>query len=152
MSAVNTLGIVDFCINKIKRILSGYNLASWNTSLKKATAVYNKSPNQNYLMGSSPNDYKTSTDMQYEKEKQAGLDILHNSEKFKDRQQKLLDKGAFRVPQDREEWQRVDQPTWSGEVYKIKEDAPFVQNLVQDITGKYHDSKTVLPVDKDSKE
>ena len=102
-------------------------------------------------MGSAPDDYEKSPALQYELSKQSGLDVKHNNDKFKDRQEKLIQKGAFRIPMDREEWQRIDQPTFSGEVYKVQEGNAFIGSDVLDSTGKRHDSKVVLPVDKDSK-
>ena len=33
-------------------------MTSWNDSLKKATRVFNDTPNHNYLMGSKPDNYK----------------------------------------------------------------------------------------------
>ena len=145
MASVNTLAVVDAAISKLKRIISGYNSVSWNESLKKATRVFNESPNQNYLMGSAPDDYEKSPALQYELSKQSGLDVKHNNDKFKDRQEKLIQKGAFRIPMDREEWQRIDQPTFSGEVYKVQEGNAFIGSDVLDSTGKRHDSKVVLP-------
>ena len=38
----NTLLFVDSTIGTLKRILSGFSLTEWASSLKKATAVYNE--------------------------------------------------------------------------------------------------------------
>ena len=58
VQAVNTLGVVDASIMRLKRILSGRNLAQFKTSLEKNTNKANNS-SHTYLMGSAPEDYKS---------------------------------------------------------------------------------------------
>jgi hypothetical protein len=74
MQSVNTLAIVDRVVGKLKVILSGYSLTDWAGALRKATAAYNDK-SHSYLMGSAPDDVKTSPELQYELDKQNGIMI-----------------------------------------------------------------------------
>jgi hypothetical protein len=148
VQAVNTLGVVDAAIMRLKRILSGRNLAQFKTSLEKATNKANNS-SHSYLMGSAPEDYKSSESLQYVLEAQGGKDMLHNNKKWKNKVARLSDKGGFRTARDRTEWERIDQPTWSGDVKKAD---LFKGANVEDTEGKSHPVKTVLPVPAGSKD
>jgi hypothetical protein len=148
VQAVNTLGIVDQAIQKLKRILSGYNLNAFKGSLDKATKAYNRS-SHSYLMGSAPEDYKGSEALQYTLEAQAGRDMLHNNKKWHAKVQKLTDQGGFRTALDRDTWERIDQPTWSGKVSKVDR---LKGANVEDTEGKSHPVRTVLPVPVGSKD
>jgi hypothetical protein len=118
MQSVNTLAIVDRVVGKLKVILSGYSLTDWAGALKKATAAYNEK-SHSYLMGSAPNDVKGSAELQYELDKQNGLAIRHNNEKWRARAGKLRDAGAFRTARPRADWERIDAPKFSGEVHEV---------------------------------
>ena len=48
-------------------------------------------------MGSAPDDVKGSAELQYELDKQNGLDIKHNNDKWRAKAAKLRDAGAFRI-------------------------------------------------------
>ena len=101
VQAVNTLGIVDQVIQKLKRILSGYNLNAFKGSLDKAMKAYNRTSHR-YLLGSAPEDDKNSEELQYTLEAQAGRDMLHNNKKWKAKVGRLQDQGGFRTALDRE--------------------------------------------------
>ena len=148
VQAVNTLGVVDAAIMRLKRILSGRNLAQFKTSLEAATNKANNS-SHTYLMGSAPEDYKSSETLQYVLEAESGKDMLHNNQKWKAKVARLSDKGGFRTARDRSEWERIDQPTWSGDVKKVD---GFKGANVEDTQGKSHPVKTVLPVPAGSKD
>ena len=81
VQAVNTLGVVDAAIMRLKRILSGRNLTKFKSSLESATNKANNS-SHSYLMGSAPEDYKSSESLQYVLEAQGGKDMLHNNKKM----------------------------------------------------------------------
>ena len=110
VQAVNTLGVVDAAIMRLKRILSGRNLAQFKTSLEKATNKANNN-SHTYLMGSAPEDYKSSETLQYVLEAQAGKDMLHNNKKWENKVARLSQKEGHRTARDRSEWERLDQPT-----------------------------------------
>ena len=55
----------------------------------------------------------------------------------------LRERGAFRTPLPRETWERVGQPTWSGQVYLTD---GFNAANVQDARGRNFPAKTTLPV------
>ena len=93
VQAINTLGVVDAAIQKLKRILSGYNLSAFKGSLEKATNAYNRA-SHSYLMGSAPDDYKSSEALQYTLEAQAGKDMLHNN-KMEGESWKVARPGGF---------------------------------------------------------
>ena len=53
-------------------------------------------------MGSAPDDVKGSAELQYELDKQNGLMLRHNNEKWRTKAGKLRDAGAFRTPLPRD--------------------------------------------------
>jgi len=118
MQSANTLGIVDRVVGKLKVILSGYSLTDWLGALRKATAAYNDK-SHSYLMGSAPDDVKGSAELQYELDKQNGLNIKHNNDKWKAKAAKLRDSGAFRIPRPRDTWERIDAPKFGGQVFNV---------------------------------
>jgi hypothetical protein len=142
MHSVNTLAIVDNRIKQLKTILSGMNLTQWSDSLKRATEALNER-NTAPLMRSAPNDVEGSTELQYEIEKQSGLDTKHNNTLWRKRVGALRDRGAFRTPLPRESWERVDQPKWGGKVHITDS---FKGANVEDTDGKSHTVKTSLAV------
>ena len=79
MQAVNTLSGVDSVIRKLKTIISGYSLTNWTEAMRKATEAYNES-SHDYLMGSAPEDMKSSPLLQYENDFKVGKQVQHNNE------------------------------------------------------------------------
>jgi len=118
MQAASTLAVVDRVIGKLKIILSGDSLTDWSGALRKATAAYNNK-SHSYLMGSAPDDVKGSAELQYELDKQNGLDIKHNNDKWRAKGAKLRDSGAFRIPRPRDTWERIDAPKFGGDVFNV---------------------------------
>ena len=94
---LNSLAAVDRAIGKLRVILSCSSLANWASALMKATEAYNEN-SHTYLMGSALSDVKGSDKLQYELDKVHGENIKHNSEKWQQKEGKLRDAGAFRVP------------------------------------------------------
>jgi len=99
-------------------MLSTYSLADWAGALKRATIAYNEN-SHSALMGSAPNDVKTSPELQYKLEKQNGNKLKFNNDKWRQKAGKLRDAGAFRVPLPRDTWERIDAPKFSGEVHDV---------------------------------
>ena len=118
MQTANTLAVVDRVIGKLKSILSGYSLTDWSGALRKATTAINNN-SHSYLMSSAPDDVKASTALQYELDKQNGLDIKHNNNKWRAKVGRLRDAGAMRLPRPRETWDRIDAPKFGGEVLPV---------------------------------
>ena len=121
VQAVNTLAVVDRVIGKLKTILSSEkDLGStWAQNMEKATRRYNEKQHS-YLMGTAPKFVKETPLLQYELEKTHGEQIQHNNQKWRDKVDKLQEKGALRIPKDRNEWEHLDVPKWKGEVYDVK--------------------------------
>ena len=148
MQSVNTLAAVDRVIQSLKTILSSYSLTgNWAENLKKATRVYNDRGHE-YLMQSAPDDVKGSEVLQYELTKRHGLQIKHNFEKWKSKAGKLSDEGAFRIPLPRREWDRVDAPKFSGQVYEV---GGFKGANVETKDGQSFPVKTALAVPRGSR-
>ena len=84
-------------------------------------------------MGSAPEDHKSSETLQYVLEAQAGKDMKNNNKRWKSKVARISDKGGFRTARDRSEWERIDQPTWSGDVKKVD---GFKGANVEDDRGK----------------
>ncbi len=145
MQSINTLALVDKAIGTLKQILSSYNLTQWAESLKKATEVYN-SRSHEHLLGSAPEDVKGSQEMQYELLLDDAEKTKHNNQKWRAKAGKLKDQGAFRVPLDRETWERIDQPKFAGEVHEMPDRNAFKGSNVEDVDGKSFPVKTILPV------
>ena len=118
MQTANSLATVDRVIGKLKTILPGYSLTDWSGALRKATAAYNDK-SHSYLMGSAPDDVKGSAALQYELDKQNGIDVKHNNDKWRAKAGKLRDAGAFRTPLPRSTWERIDAPKFSGESFSV---------------------------------
>ena len=120
MRQPQNIAVVDRALGKLKKLLSTYSLKNWVHSLKKARIAYNENSHAG-LMGSLPNDVKTSPKLQYEIEKNNGLKFKHNNDKWRAKAGKLRDAGAFRVPLPRDTRMRWDAPQLSGEVHDVVE-------------------------------
>ena len=68
-------------------------------------------------MKSAPEDVKGSTVLQYELEKQSGLDVKPNVEVNERRIAKLREDDAFRLLMPKATWARANQPRYSEKVY-----------------------------------
>ena len=70
-------------------------------------------------MGSAPNDVKGSNALQYELDKMNWEHILHNNQNWRQKAGRLKDEGAFRVPTDRNTWERIAAPKFAGKVLQV---------------------------------
>jgi hypothetical protein len=114
----NTLSVVDRAIGKLKKLLANYDLSNWANSLKRATLAHNENSHDK-LMGSAPNDVKTSPELQYQIEADHGKEIKHNNDKWRNRVGRLRDAGAFRTALPRGTWARIDAPKFSGGTFNV---------------------------------
>ena len=69
-------------------------------------------------MGSAPNDVN-GKGLKYELDKMTGEHMLHNNKKLRQQARRLKDEGAFRIPTDRNTWQRRDAPKCAGKVLQV---------------------------------
>ena len=65
----------------------------------------------------------------YELEAEAGIDMKHNYDKWAGRIHNLKNKGAFRTPLPRAQWEGIEQPRFAGNVHHVKS---FVGPEVED--------------------
>ena len=82
-------------------------------------------------------------EVQYMLEAQAGKDIKHNNDRWRSKAGKLTDKGAFRVPADRNTWERIDAPKFDGKVHQV---AALKGANVEDEEGRSYPVRKVLAV------
>ena len=71
------------------------------------------------LFGAAPDDVEDSKVLQYVLEADAGKAVSHNNRRWRDKAGKLQDLKGFRVPLDRNTWDRIDQPKFSGKVHQV---------------------------------
>jgi hypothetical protein len=133
MRQPNSISVVDAAIGTFQKTLSAYSLTNWTDNLKRAAIAYNEN-SHTALMGSAPNDVKNTEALQYEIEKNNGLQIKHNNDKWRAKAGKLRDEGAFRAPLPRSTWERLDAPKFSGELHDVVE---FKGANVGDGTNSY---------------
>ena len=147
---VNTLAVVDRAIGKFKGILK--NLVAkggtWPSNVPKAEVIFNERPNT-HLLGASPDELDKNAVLDYQLEQEAGEDIKHNTEKWRDKAAKLRERGAFRVPLPRAQWESIEAPKFDGKVHHVK---ALIGGMVEDTEGHRYPVKQVLAVPKNSEE
>jgi len=142
--SVNSLAGIDRAQQTIKTILANLQAnsdAPWSSLMKKATDLYND--RENSAIFTSPEDVTENKEVQYFLEAQAGKDIKHNNNRWRSRAGKLTDKGAFRVPADRNTWERIDQPKFGGKVHQVE---GLKGANVEDTEGNSYPVRKVLAV------
>ena len=78
------------------RDAANQNSPNWASRLDKVVAGINNTPTQP-LMDSAPNDVEDNDILQFARKKQGSIDMETNRQLTRDRVNKLVDKGAFRV-------------------------------------------------------
>ena len=140
---VNTLAGVDRAQQSIKGILKNIQgSGGWAKHIKRATELYNDREHS-ALYGAAPDDVSENKVLQYLLESEAGGKVKHNNQKWRQKAGRLRDKGAFRVPLDRNTWPRLDQPRFSGEVHQV---AALKGANVEDSEGNSYPVRQVLAV------
>ena len=112
--------------------------------MKRATDLYNDREN-GALYGESPEGIPENKEVQYLLEVQAGKDVKHNNNRWRAKAGKLIDKGAFRVPKPRKEWERIDAPKFEGRVHQVAATALKGANI-EDDDGNSFPVRKVLAV------
>ena len=116
---VNSIAAVDRAMQSVKSILKNVQgdggLAK---GIKRASSLYNDREHS-ALYGASPDDVADGTNevLQYQLEAEVGGKVKFNNHKWRQKAGRLKDKGAYRIPLDRNEWERIDQPKFYGEVH-----------------------------------
>ena len=101
---------------------------TWSTYVQKAEEIFNERPNA-HLLNTASNDVKGNDVLNYELEAEAGVDMKHNYDKWASRIEDLKNKGAFRTPLPRAQWEGVEQPKFAGNVHHVK---TFIGTDVED--------------------
>ena len=145
--SINSLAVVDAAIKNLKEMIAKEMVDTSSDSWSKALPAAVKAKNSNShpaLMNSAPEDVKGSAVLQYELEKQSGLDAAVNTNtNEKDRIQKLRELGAFRVLLPKSTWSRAGVPRWGEKVHE------FLHVYGQDVKavdGTTAPIRNVLPV------
>ena len=141
---IKALAVVDRAIGKYKTILK--NLVAkggtWSEKVKQAEAIFNERPKE-HMMGASPDEVDKNAVLGYQLEKEAGADIRFNNEKWRDRVRKLHERGAFRAPLPRAEWESIEAPKFGGKVHHVKS---IMGAIVEDTEGHRFPVKQVMAV------
>ena len=140
---VSAIAAVDRAQQSLKSILKNIQGdGGWARSIKRAAALYNDREHS-ALYGAAPDDVSDNKVLQYQLEAEAGGKVKHNNDKWRQKAGRLRDKGAFRVPLDRNTWERIDAPKFGGEVHQVKE---LVGANVRDEEGQSYPIRQVLAV------
>ena len=117
---VNSIAAVDRTQQSIKGILENIQGdGGWSKSIKQATSIYNDREHS-ALYGAAPDEVSDNKVLQYHLEKENGEKVKHNNQRWRQKAGKLKDKGAFRVPLDRNTWERIDQQNLAEKCTKWK--------------------------------
>ena len=141
----NSIAAVDRCIQSIKRILASLQQNSdkgWSAFISKACELYNDREHA-HLYGESPDGLKSNEVLRYHLEAENGENTLHNNRIWRNKAGSLKDKGAFRIPEPKETWPRIDQPRFKSDVHQVE---GFKGANVLDSEGRSYQVKEVLPV------
>jgi len=149
---INHLAVVDAAIRTLKDTLKKDMTAksndSWLKSLPAAVKAYNGN-SHSAVLNSAPEDVKSTPVLQYELEKQSGLDAAHNAKVHQERMARLRSAGAFRLVLPRSTWVRSGQPRYSDKVYELDY---FVGPDVVAKDGTRRPVRDALPVPRGSQD
>jgi hypothetical protein len=144
-ASINSIALIDRTQQSIKKIMANLQAdttAQWSSLTKKATSIYNDREH-GALYGENPEDVSENKPLMYILENQAGKDIKHNNDRWRAKAGKIVDKGAFRIPKKREEWERIDAPKYEGKVHTV---AGLKGANVEDTEGNSFPVRKVLAV------
>ena len=147
--SVNSIAGVDRAQQSVKTIMANLQVnstAPWSSLLKKAVDIYNDKEH-GALYGESPEGVSENKEVQYQLEAEAGKDVKHNNDRWRSKAGKLKDKGSFRVPADRNTWERIDAPKFDGKVHQV---AGLKGANVEDEEGRSYPVRKVLAVPDNS--
>ena len=149
---INHLAVVDAAIrtlkDTLKKDMTAKSSDSWLDSLPAAVKAYNANSHA-AIMNTAPEDVKNTPVLQYELEKQSGLDAAHNAKVHQDRMVRLRSAGAFRLVMPRSTWVRSGQPRYSEKVYELDH---FVGPDVVAKDGTRRPVRDALPVPRGSQD
>jgi len=149
---INHLAVVDAAIrtlkDTLKKDMTAKSSDSWLDSLPAAVKAYNGNSHA-AILNTAPEDVKSTPVLQYELEKQSGLDAAHNAKVHQDRMVRLRSAGAFRLVLPRSTWVRSGQPRYSDKVYELDY---FVGPDVVAKDGTRRPVRDALPVPRGSQD
>ena len=142
----NGLAPVDRVIGTLKRAIFRRVVAdgnkNWVTDLQKTVDGYNETIHS-ALQGRPPEEVKDDGELQFALRRANSEAMVHNSAVVQRRDEKLQDKGAFRVHEPSRSFARSYQARYGDKVHAIAE---VKRGYVTDTEGKAFKSKYVLPV------
>ena len=144
--SINSLAVVDSAIRNLKITIAkdmvDTSSESWSRALPAAVKAHNSNSHP-ALLGSAPEDVKGTPVLQYELEKQNGLDMAVNTNvNEQGRVQKLRELGAFRILMPKTTWARAGVPRWSE---KVPEFLHIYGQDVKAVDGTTAPIRNVLP-------
>ena len=147
----HVIATLDRAIGVLKKIIQRIQITqggNWLTILDRAVNAYNNTEN-----GTTKAEPKSVTDDEAFKMKQkAAVDLAHNTQLIRKRQDKLTNEGSYRIHSPGKQLkglrQRIDANTWSKEIHQVKDfPAPGVVRDTNDIKTL---TKFARPVPSDS--
>ena len=106
-------------MTKIAKTMVGDRDYSWAKALPLAVEAHNKN-SHSHLLGSAPGDVKGSPVLQFELERQSGLDLATNATiNEQGRVAKLRELGAFRILMPKSTWSRAGAPRYDETVHEF---------------------------------
>ena len=115
---------------------------NWATDLQKTVDGYNATIHS-ALVGRTPEEVSDDKELQFQLRRANSEAMVHNTAVILHRDQKLQDKGAFRVHEPSRSFARSYQARYSDKVHAIAE---VKDGRVKDSEGNVYKSRYVLPV------
>ena len=148
-TGLNSLAVLDRAQQSLRKIIGNLqtgNDKGWSEVIKNAELIYN-GRSHDALYGESPDGLTENNEVQYELQKEHGLKIRENQKQHAAKTARLKDRGAYRLPLPKKEWEKIDVAKYSPTVHKA---VSFIGGAVVDETSQRHLVKDVLPVGENS--
>lgn len=144
--ALNSQGTLDAAIRTLRpmlaRIQAEETTKDWASEVQRAVKNYNRLTH-GHLHGRSPEEVEGDGDLRFALEKQAAVDLQHNSDLVKRRDAKIASSGFFRDELPARKFHRSFQVKYSDKVHAVKK---VFNNQVEDTEGNFHTARHVLAV------
>lgn len=142
----NTLAPIDRAIGTLKRSMFrrvvGDQDTDWAANLQKTVDGYNATIHSS-LQGRTPEEVEDDPELQFALRRATSEALVHNSNVLEHRDEKLTNKGAFRVQDPKRPFIRSYQPRYGDTVHEV---AKVQDGLVTDAEGKVFKSRHALAV------
>ena len=147
----HAIATLDRAIGVLKKNIQRIQLnqgGNWLTILDRAVEAYNNT--ENSTTKAEPNS--VTDDEAFKMKQKAAIDLAHNTNLIRKRQEKLRNEGSYRVHEPGKQLkglrQRIDANTWSKEIHQVK-DFP-APGMVRDTNNTETLTKFARPVPRDS--